>query len=606
MSCSPFAVASYYSSRAGSSRVQWFADPFADYASQNMPEAVDSMLRWCEMLWARNGTYRMALERVAAYFLTRVEFLDDDDQTKEQYDEYMHDTLDIISQLRTIALDFLFYGNSFSSYYSPPRRHLRCLHCRFERPLEEGIYVFRDFKFYGSCPSCNGHGEMELVDRPSYEADKLEIIRWNPHLIKILYHPLSHRSQYLFQIPGDLKANVRAGKHFHLLYTPKDFLDSIKDNTHFAFAPDSIFHMKEDTLAGLQNRGWGIPRAVNNFHQAFYIQVLRRYNEALAMDYVVPWRVLSPQSKGGELDPLLNQNMGRFKNQVRSMVAEHRQDPLSMHAFPFPLEYQVLGGEARELAPNDLITLASDDLLNACGVPAELYRGTLQAQAVPPALRLFEATWPHLTSGMNNWINWLLKGLSMLFNWPLARGRLTPVTRADDIEARMVLLQLAAAQKISDTTALQQFNINPRDEIRRRIEEQRILEEETRKAEKDKQQAMEMEQRLADTAAIRQGIIPGMPGGVPPGGTPPGPGMFGPGGGGDGGGRTPSDTLDQADQMAQQLLAMPEAARKRQLRMLRESDDTMHAVVSQRMKNMRDEASSVGREQVLSQMTGAQ
>jgi hypothetical protein len=52
--------------------------------------------------------------------------------------------------------------------------------------------------------------------------------------------------------------------------------------------------MREDALAGVRNRGWGISRVLANFRQAWYVQVLHRYNEAIALDYVIPFRLITP------------------------------------------------------------------------------------------------------------------------------------------------------------------------------------------------------------------------------------------------------------------------------------------------------------------------
>lgn len=592
-----------------SSGIQWFPDPFLDYSGMYTPRNLRSMLRWCELMWAHNGTYRMALDRVVAYFITKVEVMDVADSIKKRYEEFFNDTLNISTQLRNVGTDFLFYGNSFTSLFIPFRRYLRCKGCKLDRPIERMPYNFRQFKFYASCPKCKYSGEFEVVDRRSMEQDKLRVIRWSPHQMQLMFHPLSHDSEYLYRIPEDFKLQIRKGTPFYLRYTPWEFVEAIENNHLFAFNPDVIYHLKEDTLAGLQNRGWGIPRALSNFKQGFYIQVLKRYNEALALDYIVPWRVVSPgrpPGPQGKVDPLLNANLGDFSARIKSMIAEHRRDPLAMHSVPFPIEYQTLGGEATQLAPHELLTVANDELLNAVGVPADLYKGTLQMQAMPAALRLFEATWPHLVSGYNNWLNWLLEGMSMAFNWERARARLTPVTRADDMEARVLRLQLSAANKISDTTALSPLGIDVREEIRRIFDEQRILREEQQKMEKEEQQAQEMQRRLAETTAMRSGAMP--PGGAPPGGAmPPGGGMgggIGAPGSGTSGGVTPGDLLSQADQIAQQLLVMPEGERRRQLSQIKQQDETLHAIVKQKLETTRSQARSIGQDQVIAQMSG--
>lgn len=568
---------------------QWFPDPFLDYSGRYMPSNLKNMLRWCELFWSNNGTYRMALERVCAYFLTKVEVLDVPDEIKSEYEDFLDNTLRVTEKLRMVGLDFLFYGNSFTSVYVPFRRYLRCPKCNLDRPIERCVYHFRQFKFHGACPSCKYNGELKRVDRRSMEQDKLRIIRWNPHDMQLLHHPISHDASYLYKIPETFKQQIRQGKAFYLQHTPWEFIEAIRDNQSFRFNDNVIFHLKEDTLAGLQNRGWGLPRAISNFKQGFYIQVLKRYNEALALDYIVPWRVVTPDrpsGPSGKVDPLLHANMADFTSRIRGMISEHRRDPLAMHSLPFPVNYQTLGGEANQLAPHELLTAALDELLNACGVPADLYKGSLELKVMPAALRLFEATWPHLVAGFNNWLNWLLENLSMSFNWDPARARMTPVTRADDAEARLIRLQLSAANKISDQTALAPLGISVRDEIKRMFEEQRMLMEEQRKVEQEQQDQEVMDQRLAETSQAMSGMMAG------PMGQAQGP-------------QQPGDVLDRADQMAQQLLAMPEGERRRQLSMIRQTDETLHAVVKQKLQSARTQARSVGQDQVIAQMTGA-
>jgi hypothetical protein len=84
--------------------------------------------------------------------------------------------------------------------------------------------------------------------------------------------------------------------------------------------------MKENTLAGVRNRGWGISRVLSNFRQAWYVQVLHRYNEAIALDYVIPFRLITPAPGPGSADQardaLLNLNMGGYMPQIQRMLRE--------------------------------------------------------------------------------------------------------------------------------------------------------------------------------------------------------------------------------------------------------------------------------------------
>jgi hypothetical protein len=96
------------------------------------------------------------------------------------------------------------------------------------------------------------------------------------------------------------------------------------------------------------------------------------------------------------------------------------------------------------------------------------------------------------------------------------------------------------------------------------------------------------------------GMAMGMPGAAPMGPTPPG-GM----GGGAPGGTTPQDMMAQAEQVALQMLGMPYEIRKSQLLQLKKGDETLHALVIQKMEDIRGQAKSQGGFQALQQAVGA-
>ena len=64
--------------------------------------------------------------------------------------------------------------------------------------------------------------------------------------------------------------------------------------------------------------------------------------------------------------------------------------------------------------------------------------------------------------------------------------------------------------------------------------------------------------------------------------------------------------MGQAEQVAMQMLGMPYEARKSQLLQLKKSDQTLHALVIQKMEEIRNQAKQQGGFQALQQMTGAQ
>lgn len=585
----------------------YFPDPWCDYAGQEMPRTLNNVLEWSEFVWLTNGTFRMACERVVRYFLTDVEIKDVSDDEADKYAKYLKDQIKVMNVLANLGDDMMCYGNSFSSVHPPFDRFLRCQHCRYEQPIERVNYKFtKNYEFKGKCNSCGKEGIFSRIDRRSALDDVVRIIRWNPHDIIIQYNPVTHDIEYRLRLDSSIKEQIRKGDEFTLRTTPWEIVTAIQEDKLFRFHKDRIYHMKEETLAGVKNAGWGIPRLISNFKQAYYIQVLKRYNEALALDYIVPFRVIHPAQSGGEMDPLLHQDANASKRNIMDMISEHRRDPATWHYLPFPIDYKALGGEGMQMATNELIGASIDEMLNAQGIPAELYKGSLQIQAAPTALRLFQQTWPHLVAHYNGWLQWLGQQLVSIKNWEPASIRMQPVTLADDLEKKQVLLQLASANIVSKQTALSPFGIDISEETRRVYEEQRLQQEQEREFQRDAQEQAQLDQQLEAMAQGGAGAAPGAPqmGGMLGGGglaMPPGQaGMMGGGGmPAASGARTPQDMAIQAEQMAGQMLQVPYAQRRSMLVELKHTDPEMHALVKQKLEEMRNQAASQGQQMIL-------
>jgi hypothetical protein len=603
-----------------------FPDPFFDYASTQMPRNLYDVMRWCEYYWITNGLYRTACQRIVRYFLTKIELEDEDagDDERRKYDEFLEKQMKIVDILANIGDDFMCYGNSYTSIHIPFRRYLRCPKCKNEYSLKWVSYKFQDWEFHANCPKCSYQGKFERVDRRSVEQDRIKVIRWSPHEIRLLYHPISHDTTYYWIPPADFKREIRRGNPFYIETTPWEIIEAVKKNEWFKFNPGVIYHVKEDTVAGIRNNGWGIPRIMANFKQAWYVQVLKRYNEAIGLDYIIPFRVITPGkgSGSGEVDPLLHTNLGQFLGRVMGMIQKHRRDPAQWNALPFPIDYQALGAEGKDLAPSELIVAGIDELLNSMGFPAELFKGSIEVQAAPMALRLFERTWTHLVSALNGWINWFFEQVTAVLNWEEISGRLQPVTLAEDMERKQILLQLASSQQVSKQTAYAPFGVDWPEEVRRMFEEEKYYQDQSKRFQKEQSEAQTMEETFETAEAQQQMQGAGMPGAMPgvmpgaeqgaaqgampaQGGAPMQAGAM-PTGAPGGAGTTPDDMMAQAEQIAMQMLGMPYEARKSELLNLKKSDETLHALVIQKMKDIRQKGQQQGGFQAVQQMVGAQ
>lgn len=562
------------STRGELPRAPQFINPFCDIASEYIPSDLNTIFEFCEYLMLAVVPFRSVSQRVVRYFLTDVEFGGADDNQIEDCKSLVNDKLNIINALACAGDNYMTYGQAFVSLYFPFDRFFICKECGIRAKSSIVDYKFdsRKIEFSGKCAACKQKTVFEVDDIRSLDLDRVKFIHWNPKNIRMLEHKLSGQIKYYYKLDNDFVENIRLGKKFYLEDTPMSFIKACcdkkkRDNKKevlFKFADDSLFVMKCESLAGLDLNGWGIPPILPNFKLAYYTQLLRRYDEAIALDRIIPDSILYPaiNTTSGGMDALTTSNMETFTQQMKSMIENRRKNPFARQVAPFPVGQVTIGGDARQLSPKDNIAYALEELMNALGYPAELYTGSLKLEAFPVALRLFEKQWNVLVDGDNHMLSWTVRQVSNWFGWKNITAKLRSVTLADDLENKALALQAAAGRDISKETAYRPFGIDFLDEQRRVVSE----EEEIAKLQ---QEAMERQQSMEQS----------------------------PVGGGqeEAGPATPGMIHEQAAQLAQSLLfEVPENLRRGELIKIKHSNPTLHALVSQNMDEIRQEMSRQG------------
>lgn len=627
-----------------------FPDPFCDISSLAMPETIQDALRWCEFILLKQPSYREAISRVISYFITDVEITSLGNERlgreeKQKYIDFLNDVVGIRAVLHAVALDYLCYGNSFTSLIVPFRRYLACggKSCGLELPMRKvcennQTFHFRwaNYEFHATCPKCGYSGPWRHVDRRSGEADDIKVKRWNPHEMDILWDPNTEDTAFVWKIPDYYRQQVRSGYTFQLERASWEVVQAVRHNQALLFDPDVIYHMKEEPLAGVHSRGWGISRVLTNFGQAWYVQVLKRYNEAIALDYVVPFRVITPmprQGTGGDAtqDPVLSLNMGNFTQRVQGMIQAHRQDPARWNILPFPIEYKALGGDATQLAPKDLLEQGNAELLNAVGIPVQMYQGDMTMQAAPAALRLFEANWSGLVHSLNRFLATLVDKVAQIQSWEPVRARLQRVTHADDLNRQMAKLQLMMGGQISRTTGLATVGLEFGEEERRKLEEERISAEATQEMQEEMEQSALMDEMAMPAPQGGQGAgMPAQPGAMPAAGGQPAAGGEGGGdpaaaqgqmmpGAAPGGasaafgamqlpGPNVPMTLDEIQSLASQwadwLITMPESQKDSALIKLKKENEAVWLMAKSMYEDKKEAAALQGRDMILQQQYG--
>lgn len=487
------------------------------------------------------------------------------------------------------------YGNSFVSLYLPFERYLACPKCGTQYKIQRVDYKFdsTDGSFEAYCPKCRARMKMKRVDRRLHDPSKVQVIRWNPKRIRLKVHDVSGEIKYYYKLDPKFVDHIRRGDPFYLNTTQWGIVKTCLGKTSgsegehlFQFEDDMVFHLRDTVFAGLSDeiKGWAIPPLLPYFKLAYYIQLMRRYDEAIALDFIVPFRILYPQgaAPGGQ-DPLTMTSMATFIAAMSSMIEKKRQNMTSIEVAPYAIGYEMIGGEAKQLAPKESIQQAEQELLNAMGFPQELFAGTLTLQAAPVALRLFEREWNPFVDGMNSVLQWMTDQISRYFMWDPAKVRLTSITLADDMEKKGIMLQMAAGQQISNQTALRTLGYDYLKEQERVVKEQQDVQ-------KIQQKAMAQAQAEQSNGAM---------GGSGEGGADD-QGMNGPGGQV---GATPGDIMQQAQEIAQQLIKENNPTHTRQmLASLKQTNPNLYAQVKAQLQEQRQQLASQGQQVMIQSM----
>ena len=558
-------------------------NPFADIASLYLPTSIYDCFELMEYLMTTMPPFMSVTQRVVRYFLTNLNISGSAGQHKESYENFFLKGIKVMDSLGNIGADLQTYGNSFVSLYLPFDRVLICPKCGTRYMAKQFPYRFdpTTMTFSGKCRKCRENVKFERKDLRSGDESQVRLIRWNPKRIQLRVHPVSGKTEYFLKLDqSKLVRHIVSGDpidRFYIDDSPWSFIETccanIGVNTPlYKFDDEGIYHSKTTALAGIEMYGWGMPPMLPYFKLAYYIQLMRRYDEAIAMDFIVPFRVIYPQMpQGANQDALSLMSMQHFVRAMQAMVERKRKNLTDVQISPFPIGYQMMGGEGKQMVPKDLLQEAMSELLNALGYPEELYKGSLTVQAAPLALRLFERHWQYLVDAFNGILSWITKTVTRHFSWDDIDVELQPITLADDLERKSLLVQLASAGVISQETALGQMGINF-------ISEQKKI-----TTEQQKVQAIQQRATAAQQASMLNGDA-----GVEEGGE----GAPAPAGGMSG--STPTDMESMADTYAQQIVGMDALSRRRALLNLDQHNPTLHALVKQKIEKMESEMSSQG------------
>ncbi|MCH9835610.1 hypothetical protein K0U83_08090 [bacterium] len=543
-------------SRAGAAH----PNPMYDFLTGFVPRKLKDLFRWAEYLFAASPAIFAALQKLAAYAVTRVDVTTANDAQKTMWEDFLRKEIGIRALAIATGLDVKIYGNSLISVYKPFDRFLVCGHleCKAQTGITQVRYTFqlKSLKCKYECASCHKPTVGTFHDIQVKNKKRISIIRWDPKLIDIDYNPITGTSRYYYTIPADLKTKVTKGNPHIINTMPIEFLRTIQQDKIFEFAPGQIYHQKTPSPAGIDAQ-WGMPPLLCTIKMFYYSAVLRKANEAIALDHIVPFRVLHPAPATGAADPVKSLGLGNWQAMMTENIKQWRRDPLHIMMSPTALGVSMMGGQGRSLLTLGEVKEADDAIIAGLGIPREFVYGGLTLAGSGISLRVLENQLETDSEQQNEQLVWIIDQCASILGWAPVSAKFVPFKLIDDTEQKAALMQLQQilGNPMSKDTMLSSYDIDVKKEREKGIQEQIDDMRAQIKLQREQQKLQNSASMQADQA------------------TQQGQGMQ----------YNPQAVIAHADELVAQLSGADQGTRQSQMDQLSQEDPVMYAVVKDRM-----------------------
>lgn len=443
-----------------------YPSPFFDVAHTYLPASIKQMFRWCRYYTLTNPLIAATVNKMSEYPVTDVILDTDNNGVRDLWTGFFEDTLKLRSFMIDVGLFYNCYGNSLVSLSYPFIKFLKCRLCGHQAMAKNLQYKFRGFNFFLDCPKCHNSSEADAFDTYVKSPTEIRLILWNPEDISIRHNELTGKATFYYTLPQFLRNDILLGRRETVETVPQLFIDAVKKEKAIVLSSDNVFHFRKPSiLSASRDRGWGIPLILPVLKDTFYLQVLKKAQEAIALERIVPLSVLFPQPGSGTSDPYATISLSKWREQVALEIQRWRFDRNYMPIMPLPIGHQVIGGDGRALLLGQEIRVWSEQIIAGMGVPQEFIFGGLQYSGSNVSLRMLENHFLRYISDLLRMVRtFVIPNVAAFLDWPEVGARFKPFKMADDLQRRAFDFQLNNAGKISDTTLLANCDFDQRKE----------------------------------------------------------------------------------------------------------------------------------------------
>lgn len=442
-----------------------YPSPFFDVAHTYLPVTIKQLFRWCRYYFLTNPLINAVVFKLSEYPITDIIIDHENNEVRKKWEEFFQEHLRYRAFQTEVGLDYHCYGNTLISMGFPFKKYLFCQACDFreEAPRIRNNWVFTNYQFRLSCPRCGTIGDSVAKDMYIKNASGVKLIRWNPEDVEVIYNDITGDYTYFYTIPSNIRNDIVIGRKDVVEGVPQVFIQALREQKGVIFSKDNLFHFRRPNLAN-QDRGWGIPLLLPVLKDTFYLQIMKKAQEAILLEHIVPLRVLFPQPGSGTSDPYTTINLVDWRDHVAAEIARWRYDNNYIPILPLPIGNQTIGGDGKALLMVPEIQAWSEQIINGMQVPIEFIKGGMSYAGTNVSMRMLENQFIGYVLRHKALCKFIMKMTAAFTGWPEVNIRFKPFKMADDLQRKAYLFQLNQASKISDTTLLQDADLDQEEE----------------------------------------------------------------------------------------------------------------------------------------------
>lgn len=449
-----------------------YPNQFFDLAQQYMPPTIKELFRWCTFYYYNSPLIGSTITKISRYPITDLIIEDEHESKRTLWDKILNKEMKIKERLMEVNLDYHVYGNAFVSLHLPFTRFLECPGCKHRVNISQANWSFNaaSYSFNLNCEKCRTMVAAKVHDVPYKDRKGVRIIRWNPENIAVKYNEYTGRRTYMYSVPYKLRNAIMRGDRDILEDIPMIVLEALRTRRMIRFNNDNFMHLRRPTLAE-QDQGWGKPLIIHVLKDMYYMYTLRRAQEAIALEHIVPFDIIYPMPNAQQ-DPYIHTDLANWRVRIEDIIKKHRRDPNYKAVIPIPVGFGRLGGDGKAMMLTPELNYITQTVVGGMGIPQEFLFGGLNFTGSSISLRTLENDFIQNRSQMLDLVLWIKDKIRIWAGLPdLDSVRFADFRMADDIQRNQQLIGLNAQFKVSDQTLLTELGYDYDQEIKKMIEE---------------------------------------------------------------------------------------------------------------------------------------